>query len=255
MTDSNDTQDAQATQIAELKAKADELGIVLTKDDNIESVTAKIAEAEANVEVETEVEVPVTPAAEAIQSAQDDELLENLKLEAQALSVEVTDDSTVATLSAAIQAVKALSATGRTKSDEEMAEGVEDRGRTAKGFAEATKDGRDAMIRHCQRLTRVQITCNDPKINNRASIQRSVGNSFISINKMIIMDKPVHVPNIILSHMEEETFVAYTKEVKKGQTVSVPRKRPTFNIRYLEPLTAAELNKIATKQRAESTMS
>lgn len=238
------TVDETAAQVATLKARAEELGIELTKGDNIETVTAKITAKEAELE----------------QAEKEAEQLENLTLEAQSLSIEVPEGSTAATLSALIQAVQANSDTGRTKTDEELqADEDEADAGVKKGFREAAgkktdKEQKAAMVKHAQKLTRVTIVCNDPKLNNRSSIQRSVGNSFTSINKMIALDVPTHVPNMILAHMEAETFVAFTKKTVKGQEVSVSRMRPTFNIKYEKALTVDQLNKIATKQRAEGIM-
>lgn len=167
-----------------------------------------------------------------------EEVLENLKLEAESLGIKVTASATIKSLSEKINEYREKSTTGAPKpvNTEEAAK---------------TK-AQNKKAREATKLRRVRITCNDKKINSRGSVLRSVSNSKASITKMIPFDVPTHVPQLILNRMKEERFLSFgRKRMAGGVEVAEPKEVPTFVIEYLDPLTPEEFKRIQIRQQAE----
>lgn len=228
-----------------------------TEEEVTSSETASLENVEAPVTSEASAETSDTNAENDVlveddtPEDEDDELRTNLLLEAESLDIPVSEDDTVNTLRDKITLFRRIAKQAKdeqiprediTKPDE----------KADPELAKDPKKWKDAMIRNAQQLHRVRITCNDPKLQNRSSHQINVGNSFISINKMIPMEVPVHVPSMLLRDMRRRKYVSFVKKTVRGQQVAEAKERPTYNIEQMEPLTKEQRERIAIKQRANA---
>lgn len=168
-----------------------------------------------------------------------EELLENLKAEADSLGISYTAKATVNSLSKKIQAYRdaKYAITKRPVAEQKRAKSdIEKR----------------QQIQALMKLSRVEITCHDPKIRSRGQIMKAVANSIVNVKKTIPFDTPTHVPQIILNAMAEEKFVMFgTKKLAGGAEVADPKEVKTYSIEYLDPLTPEQLERIAIRQQAE----
>jgi len=174
------------------------------------------------------------------QSLNDNELLENLKKEADMYGISYNHRSTVNSLTKKIRAFQEASDSGivveknpatRTKTEEQK---------------------KQSIVNSAKRLKRVEITCNDPKIRVRGQIFRSISNQFVSVRKVIPLESPTFVPEIILNNLKESKYLTFVKKTVKGHETSVAKEVPTYNIRELDPLTKEDFERIAVRQQANS---
>jgi hypothetical protein len=168
-----------------------------------------------------------------------EQLLKNLKKEADMLGISHNHRSTVNSLTKKIRAFKEAMDTGL----------VEEKVVTTPTKSEADK--KKAVQNKAKKLVRVQISCNDPKLNVRGQIFRSVSNRYVSVRKVVPLDTPCYVPQIILDNMRESKYLTFKKKKVNGGETSVPSEVPTYNIRELEPLSREGLERIAIRQQAD----
>ena len=172
-------------------------------------------------------------------SEQNQELLANLKKECAMYDISYTGNATVATLTKKIKAYKEAS-------DEGLLEV-----HPAVNLKDLEKAKRNKMMLEARKLVRVEITCNDPKIRVRGQIFRSVGNRYVTLRKVIPLDIPTHVPQLILTNMKESKFLTFVKKKVNGGETAIPKEVFTYNIRELDPLTVEGIKRIQIRQQAD----
>ena len=173
-------------------------------------------------------------------SLEDNELLEKLKKEADMYGISHNHKSTVKSLTKKIRAFQEASDTGIVEE------------KKVSSSDELEEKRRKALIQSARKLVRVEITCNDPKIRVRGQIFRSVSNKYVSVRKVIPLEQPTHVPELILNNLKESKYLTFVKKTVKGGETSVAKEVPTYNIRELDPLSKEQLERIAVRQQADS---
>lgn len=168
-----------------------------------------------------------------------EQLLENLKKEADMLGISHNHKSTVNSLTKKIRAFKEAMDTGV----------VEEKNTSTTSDVEAQR--RKSVIAKARKLVRVEITCNDPKLRVRGQIFRSVSNSYVTVRKVVPLDTPTFVPQLILDNMRESKYLTFIKKKVNGGETSVPKEVHTYNIRELDPIKPEELQRIAIRQQAD----
>jgi hypothetical protein len=168
-----------------------------------------------------------------------DEMLQKLKNECDMLGISHNKNSTVNSLTKKIRAFKEALPEGLVKESNAPANTKTEQNRRAAVQAKAKK------------LIRVQISCNDPKLAVRGQIFRSVSNRYVSVRKVVPLDTPTHVPQIIIENMRDSKYLTFQKKKVNGGETSIPKEVPTYNIRELEPLGKQELERIAIRQQAD----
>jgi hypothetical protein len=172
-------------------------------------------------------------------SLKDNELLENLKKECDMLDISYTKNATVNSLTKKIRAFKEASAEGVLEVS------------NVPTSSQTEEQKKAQMMQDAKKLVRVEITCNDPKIRVRGQIFRSVSNKYVSLRKVIPLEVPTHVPQLILNNLKESKFLTFiTKRTAHGET-SVPKEVATYNIRELDPLTPEQFKRIQIRQQAD----
>lgn len=104
-------------------------------------------------------------------------------------------------------------------------------------------------------LVRIRISCMDPKKQDLPGEIFTVANEYIGTVKKFVpfgeqTDNGFHVPQCILDLLKERKFLAIQTRTVNGQIETKTRWVKEFNIEELEPLTRAELAKLAADQRA-----
>lgn len=176
-------------------------------------------------------------------SKDDKELLAQLKKEADMYGITYNHKSTVDSLTRKINAMK-----------EAQDEGLLEVAPVSKSASDREKEQRAKALREATKLIRCEITCNDPKLRVRGQIFRNTRNKYLSLRKVIPLEHPTHVPQMILDSMRESKFLTFIKKKVNGQEHTYPKEVPTFNIRELPPLTKEEIERIAIRQQAQSTV-
>ena len=172
------------------------------------------------------------------------ELLENLKKEADSYDIKYTESATINSLTGKINAYKKAM----------LPEGDLTILKDPKLSASAMEKARiNRIIKSATKLSRVQVTCNDPRIRDREGCYRSVSNKYVKLKKVFTFDTPTHLPQMMIEYMKGENYLAFTKKKGKGGFETTTAKEiPTFNIQELPALTAKEFQRIALRQQAES---
>jgi hypothetical protein len=172
-------------------------------------------------------------------SLKDNELLENLKKECDMLEISYTKNATVNSLTKKIRAFKEASDEGVLEVN------------NVKSASDTEKERISKMMHDARKLVRVEITCNDPKIRVRGQIFRSVSNRYVSLRKVIPLEVPTHVPQLILDNLRESKYLTFVKKKVNGGETAVPKEVPTYNIRELKPLNREEFKRIQIRQQAD----
>lgn len=108
---------------------------------------------------------------------------------------------------------------------------------------------KDKMRREANKLVRVIVTCMNPNKRDYAGEMISVANSLFEIKKFIQFGKPYHVPQAILTVLEERKFQAFEKFTdRKGNDGRRGKLMPEFAIQYLDPISPKELDDIRQRQ-------
>ena len=122
--------------------------------------------------------------------------------------------------------------------------------------AEIEQDTRDAMQKDQMALVRVRISCLNPL---KASIKGeiiTVANKYLGTVRKFVpfgeaTDNGYHLPRVLLNELKARKFNSVTtKKGPNGQLLPSQRLVPEFAIEELEPLTQAELDKLASAQLA-----
>jgi hypothetical protein len=167
------------------------------------------------------------------------ELLENLKKECDMYDLNYNHKSTVESLTKKLRAFKEASAEGYLEINK------------APTTSETEAKKRENLIKKAKKLVRVEVTANDPKASVRGQVFRAVSNKHLSLRKVVPLDVPTHVPQLILNNMRESRFLTFIKKKVNGGETAVPKEIPTYNIRELPPLTPEQFNRIAVRQQAD----
>ena len=106
--------------------------------------------------------------------------------------------------------------------------------------------------RNAQKLIRVNITPNDPMRIQMLGELIFTGNAEIgTLGKFVPFGTPkgFHIPVMIYNIMKERTYThyRYSKDAQ-GNEITTAVQRAAFNIEVLEPLTAAQIKRIADRQ-------
>ena len=122
--------------------------------------------------------------------------------------------------------------------------------------AEVEQELRDDMQKNQMALVRVRISCLNPlKAQIKGEIV-TVANRYIGTVRKFIpfgeaTDNGYHIPRILLAELKSRKFNSVTtKKGPNGQLLPTQRLVPEFAIEELEPLTQAELDKLASAQLA-----
>jgi hypothetical protein len=110
------------------------------------------------------------------------------------------------------------------------------------------------------KLVRVIVRPNDPlKLESRGEIF-SFGNSVINGGKVVKKYVPFnneegwHIPNIIYQNILAAECQIFKKTTRNGQEIMVPTKIKAYNVDKMTPLTQEEVDKIAIRQKATSSV-
>jgi hypothetical protein len=120
---------------------------------------------------------------------------------------------------------------------------------------------RKRMMEEKLALKRVRISCMNPDKSDWPGEIISVGNKYLgTIRKFVpfgeFTDNGYHVPKILLEQLEKRQFLqkrTHTDQ-RTGKITVKTRFVKEFSIDELEPLTEAELEKLASRQRATAGM-
>ena len=110
------------------------------------------------------------------------------------------------------------------------------------------------------KLIRVIVRPNDPlKLDAPGEIftfGNSVANNGKAVKKYVPFnnDEGWHVPNIILENIKAAECQIFKKVTRNGQETMEPTKIKAYNVEVLPALTQAEIDKIAVKQKATSSV-
>lgn len=122
--------------------------------------------------------------------------------------------------------------------------------------AEVEQELRDDMQKNQMALVRVRISCLNPlKAQIKGEIV-TVANRYIGTVRKFIpfgeaTDNGYHIPRILLAELKSRKFNSVTtKKGPNGQLLPTQRLVPEFAIEELEPLSQAELDKLAAAQMA-----
>jgi hypothetical protein len=117
---------------------------------------------------------------------------------------------------------------------------------------------RDEQQKEHMALVRVRISCLNPMKAQIKGEVITVANKYLgTVSKFVPFgeqtDDGFHIPKILLSEMRSRKFNSVTtKKGPNGQMLPTQRLVPEFAIEELEPLTQAELDRLAAAQLAES---
>jgi hypothetical protein len=110
------------------------------------------------------------------------------------------------------------------------------------------------------KLIRVIVRPNDPlKLESTGEIF-SFGNSVANGGKVVKKYVPFnneegwHVPNIIFENIKAAECQIFKKVVRNGQETMEPQKIKAYNVEVLDDLTQEEVDKIAVRQKATSSV-
>ncbi len=98
------------------------------------------------------------------------------------------------------------------------------------------------------RLVRVEITCLDPNKRAYTCDVFCAGNAKHHIRRTVPFGKPTHVEQILLDVIKDKNYTAYKQVKKDGYIYDTPYQAPAYNIKYLDPLTAEEMEDLKNKQ-------
>lgn len=116
-----------------------------------------------------------------------------------------------------------------------------------------TENARRLRLRaEASALVRVQITCMDPSKKEYQGEIFTAGNSVVgSFRKFVLFNEPYHVPQIILSQLEDKQCQIFiTVKGDRGQRHRKGKLIKAYAIQKLPPLTEVELQELADDQRA-----
>ena len=123
----------------------------------------------------------------------------------------------------------------------------------AEKFVETPTELRNRKRKEALKLVRVRIECMNPMKKSLQGEIFTVSNSVIGTVRKFIpynveSDDGYHIPQILLTMLQEKKFTKITHEKKRG--VNIPRSRQVkeFAIEILPPLTKDELKELATQQ-------
>lgn len=143
--------------------------------------------------------------------------------------------------------------------DEGEGEGVpeEDKSADEKPLTKLQKEAamREKLRKEKMKLIRVRISNLNPAKKDLHGEIVTVANKFLGTVRKYIpfgeaTDEGYHVPQVLLDQLKARKFQSIKTITKKGQIEVKTRMVPEFAIEVLDPLTADELEKLATQQRA-----
>lgn len=136
-------------------------------------------------------------------------------------------------------------------------EGDEDDAASA-GGKPLSKAEREAKMRHdlqadALRLVRIRVANLNPAKKDHDGEFFTVANRFIGNVKKFVpfgekTDEGYHVPYVIYKMMKARKYLSIKTKIVKGQIQITQRWVPEFAIEVLDPLTPAELKKLAVQQ-------
>lgn len=115
---------------------------------------------------------------------------------------------------------------------------------------------RDDMYTNQMALVRVRISCLNPAKAQIKGEIITVANRYLgTVRKFVpfgeVTDNGYHIPRVLLNELKSRKFNSVsTKKGPNGQLLPVQRLVPEFAIEELEPLSMAELDKLAAAQLA-----
>lgn len=124
---------------------------------------------------------------------------------------------------------------------------------TVEATAVESENARRLRLRaEASKLVRVQITCMDPSKKEYQGEIITAGNSVVgSYRKFVLFNEPYHIPQIILSQLEEKQCQIFvTVKGDRGQKHRQGKLIKAYAIQKLPPLTTEELKELADDQRA-----
>jgi len=123
---------------------------------------------------------------------------------------------------------------------------------------ESARAKRQRLRKEAARLVRVRIACMDPNKKDYEGEVFTVSNSIVGTFRRYVpfnADDGWHVEKIILDHMKEKVCQVFvTRKDDKGNKVKQPKQIKAFSIEILDPLTPAELDKLADRQKMAGTV-
>ena len=128
------------------------------------------------------------------------EFLEKLKKEADMFGISYNHKSTVNTLSKKIKAFK-----------EAREEGLLEVSKVSTS-SKTEEQKKQEILTKAKKLVRVEVTCNDPKLRVRGQVFRSVSNRYVTLRKVIPLEVPTHVPQLILENLRESKYLTFIKK-------------------------------------------
>lgn len=165
--------------------------------------------------------------------------MKELKLEAEALGLDVPGNISRVKLEAKIAEAKSE---GLTQADLEPVKEAPRRVLTPK--QQAKKDG--------GALRRVRITCHDPQFKKHNGLIRAAGSTLYFVRRFVPFNRITHIEQVIYDFMKQTEYQWFEEKVNRttGRKYKVPRSSPAFVIEDLPSLTRAELDELARDQAA-----
>lgn len=114
------------------------------------------------------------------------------------------------------------------------------------------KSGSNERQREAMKLIRCTISCNNKNKNDYTGEIFCVRNKVLpEVKKFIPFGVITHVPQILLSMIQEKEYQMFRSKKVNGNTIKETYLVPEYNIQVLPPISAEELEAIAKKQLAE----
>lgn len=116
---------------------------------------------------------------------------------------------------------------------------------------------RQRLYQEANRLVRVVVSCNNPAKRDWEGEMFTVSNSVVGTLKKFVPfnnEAGFHVPQMLLTMIEERECLIHVNKKEKGQTVKTKKLIQEFNVRKLDALTAQELKDLAQRQAAANSI-
>ena len=123
--------------------------------------------------------------------------------------------------------------------------------------ARQKSDHRVQMVKDCNKLIRVRVTCMNPDRAEHPGEIFTVSNSVVGTIKKYVpfnADEGWHVPQMILNMMEERMCQVFVSKRVNGTVIKKGKLVKEFAIERLDALTPEELKIIEIRQAASATL-
>jgi len=164
--------------------------------------------------------------------------IKELKVEAEALGIDIPGNISKAKLEAKINKVRDAINEPVQNPESEKAD---------------DNDTREERLRKdASRLMRVRITCHDPQFKKHHGVTRAAGSTIFFVRRFVPFNRITHIEKVLYDFMKDTQYQWFEEKTNRetGRKYKVPRSSPAFVIEDLPQLTKEELATLAKDQQA-----